>query len=234
MEEEIWLTNVLRVHAVSGGVALVVAPMAMLVTKGGDWHRRWGKLFFYAMAVVTITAIISGVVRPNILMALVAIFSFHMVASGYRALYLKRLHQGQRPTTLDLGLHGSAGLINGGLFLWGVSHLMLGHRDSTSIIFTVFGAIGLFMVWSQMRQFYKANHDKRDWFYAHMTGFLGGYVATVSAFSAVNLDMIKPTWLQWLWPTLVGAPMIALWIRYYRSSFEKGRKLKDMTDIRIR
>jgi hypothetical protein len=32
----------------------------------------------------------------------------------------------------------------------------------------------------------------------------------------------------------VGAPMIALWIRYYRGSFEKGRKLKDMTDIRIR
>ncbi len=234
MDEELFLNGVLRVHAVSGGIALVVAPLAMLVTKGGDWHRRWGKLFFYGMAVVALTAIVAGVLRPNVLMALVAIFSFHMVASGYRALYLKRVHQGQRPGTLDFVLHGTAGLINGGLFLWGIGHLMLGHRDSASIIFTTFGTIGLLMVWGQMRRFYKANHDKRDWFYAHMTGFLGGYVATVSAFSAVNLHMIQPMWLQWLWPTILGAPLIALWVRYYRKSFEDGKRMRSMTDIRIR
>ncbi len=228
------MTGVLRVHAASGGVALVVAPLAMLVRKGGDWHRRWGRIFFYSMAVVCLTAIISGILRPNPLMALVAIFSFHMCASGYRALYLKRVHQGQRPGRVDFLLHGIAGLVNGGLFLWGMGHLMLGHRDSFSLIFTAFGAVGLLMVWGQMRRFYKTNHDKRDWFYAHMAGFLGGYVATVSAFSAVNLHMIKPVWLQWLWPTLVGAPLIALWIRYYRNSFAKGRRMHSMTDIRIR
>jgi uncharacterized membrane protein len=234
MDEESLMTLVLRMHAITGGVSLVVAPLAMVVRKGGDWHRLWGKVFFYGMAVVCITAIIAGSLRPNYLMALVAIFSFHMIASGYRALYLKRLHQGQRPGRLDHLLHGTAGLINAGLFLWGVSHLMLGHRDTASIIFTAFGTIGLLMVWAQLRRFHKANHDKREWFFAHMTGFLGGYIATVSAFSAVNLAMIRPVWLQWLWPTLVGAPLIALWVRYYRTSFEKGRRMHDMTDIRIR
>lgn len=223
----------LRLHAASGFIALLVAPLAMVVRKGGDWHRWWGKAFVYSMAMVTITAIIAGVVRPNPLMALVAIFSFHMVASGYRALYLKRLHQGLRPAKVDYILHGTAGLVNAGLFIWGVSHLALGQRSGFSIIFTVFGAIGLFMVWGQVRRFFRANHDKRDWFYAHMTGMLGGYIATVSAFSAVNLSMIKPMALQWLWPTLVGVPLMILWIRYYKASFAKGNRMHKMTDIRI-
>lgn len=228
------LSTTLRLHAVAGFIALVMAPLAMLVRKGGDWHRRWGKTFFYAMAVVAVTAIVAGILRPNILMGLVALFSFHMVASGYRALYLKRIHQGQRPELTDYVLHGTATLFNGALFLWGVIHLALGHRDSGSIIFTVFGAIGLMMVWGQLRRFFKSNHDKREWFYAHMTGFLGGYIATVSAFSAVNMHMIKPMWLQWLWPTMLGAPLIALWIRYYKQSFAKGKRMHAMTDIRIR
>lgn len=234
MDEDLLLLIDLRLHAASGFVALVVAPLAMVVRKGGDWHRRWGRVFFWAMLLVAVTAIVAGIMRPNVLMALVAIFSFHMVASGYRALYLKRLHQGQRPARMDYLLHGLAGLVNAGLFIWGVSHLALGQRSSASIIFTVFGAIGLFMVWGQVRRFFQSNHDKRDWFYAHMTGMLGGYIATVSAFSAVNLSMIQPMWLQWLWPTLVGVPLLVLWIRSYKARFAKGERMHQVTDIRIR
>lgn len=234
MEEDALLTITLRLHAASGFVALVVAPLAMAVRKGGDWHRRWGRAFFWSMLVVALTAVLAGVLRPNVLMALVAVFSFHMVASGYRALFLKRLHQGQRPGGMDLLLHGTAGMVNAGLFIWGASHLFLGQRTGTAIIFTTFGAIGLLMVWGQVRRFFIAKHDKRDWFYAHMTGMLGGYIATVSAFSAVNLAMIRPMWLQWLWPTAVGVPLLVLWVRWYKARFAAGERMHRITDIRIR
>jgi fluoride ion exporter CrcB/FEX len=223
----------LYLHAFAGTLALVIAPLAMLASKGSDAHRRWGKVFFYAMSVVVVTAIIAGIVRPNILMALVALFSFHMLASGYRALYLKRLHEGQRMQRWDFILQGSAAVINGALFLWGLINLTMGRRDSASIIFFVFGSVGLFMVWRNVHQFYKRSVDKREWLYMHMTGFLGGYIATVSAFSAVNLHMIQPTWLQWLWPTIIGSPLIAYWISYYRKGFAKGKRVSDMVRTRI-
>jgi fluoride ion exporter CrcB/FEX len=223
----------LYLHAFAGTLALVIAPLAMLASKGSDAHRRWGKVFFYAMSVVVVTAIIAGIVRPNILMALVALFSFHMLASGYRALYLKKLHEGQRMQRWDFILQGSAAVINGALFLWGLINLTMGRRDSASIIFFVFGSVGLFMVWRNVHQFYKRSVDKREWLYMHMTGFLGGYIATVSAFSAVNLHMIQPIWLQWLWPTIIGSPLIAYWISYYRKGFAKGKRVSDMVRTRI-
>lgn len=227
------MSTILTIHALAGFFAFVMAPLAMVVRKGGDWHRRWGKAYFYAMAVVVVTAIVAGILRPNWLMTLVAVFSFQLVASGYRALYLKRLHEGQRPGGWDKLIMGAAILVNGGLFLWGLIHLMLGHRTSGPIIFLVFGAIGLLFVWRDYRRFYKTSHDKREWLYAHMVGFIGGYIATVSAFSAVNLGMIKPMWLQWLWPTVIGAPLIALWVGYYRKRFEAGGRSRDLFDVRI-
>jgi uncharacterized membrane protein len=44
------------VHILLGSLALVIAPLAMLTIKGGRWHRRWGKIYFYAMAGVAFTA----------------------------------------------------------------------------------------------------------------------------------------------------------------------------------
>jgi hypothetical protein len=164
----------LFIHAAAGTLALVIAPLAMLASKGSDAHRRWGKVFFYAMSVVVVTAIIAGIVRPNILMALVALFSFHMLASGYRALYLKKLHEGQRMQRWDYILQGSAAVINGALFLWELINLTMGRRDSASIIFFIFGSVGLFMVWRNVHQFFKRSVDKREWLYNAHDGFPGG------------------------------------------------------------
>lgn len=231
----IWI---LRLHAVTGVVALFVAPLAMAVHKGGTWHRRWGKVFFYAMIVVCLTAVIMAVLHPqNFWLALIAVFSFHMVASGYRSLYLKKLHEGLKPAAADLWLHGIAGVFNGGLLIWGLSHLFMKTHDVRSILYTVFGAIGMFMVVLNVTRFYKRKHDKREWFFGHITGMLGGYIATVSAFSAVNFGAWfpwMPSWLVWLWPTLIGAPLIALWSGYYRKKFAQGRRVREFAQVKIR
>ena len=233
--DEYVIPLILRLHVLSGMIALAVAPLAMVVHKGGNWHRRWGKVFFYSMMGVCATAIFLAIVHPqNFWLALVAVFSFHMVASGYRSLHLKKLHEGLKPATTDLWLHGLAGAVNGGLLIWGLSHLLMGQKDTKAILFSVFGLIGTGMVLLNLQRFYKRKHDKREWFFAHITGMLGGYIATVSAFSAVNLTMIKPVWLQWLWPTLIGAPLIAILSAYYRKRFAKGTRVRDIADVRIR
>ena len=40
-------------HIAFGAVALVIAPLAMVTAKGGLWHRRWGKTYFWAMVGVS-------------------------------------------------------------------------------------------------------------------------------------------------------------------------------------
>ncbi len=225
---------VLTLHIIAGGVALVVAPLALMVRKGGDWHRRWGRIFFWCMAVVCFTSVVMGIIHPeSFWLALVGIFSFHLVASGYRSLYHKRIYQGQRPTWVDNLLQVAAGVVNGGLMIWGIAHIALGDRGTKAMLFLLFGTIGMLFVINGVRKFFIQQPDKRAWLYGHISGFLGGYIAAVSAFSAVNLDMIKPVWLQWTWPTLLGTPLIIATIRYYRMRFTQGKRMRDMADIRI-
>jgi len=232
--EELFVSLVRYLHIATAAMALIIAPFAMIATKGGDYHRLWGKIYFYAMAVVALTALVLAVYGLNLFLGVLALFSFHLVASGYRALYHKRVHEGQKPQQADLLLQGGAGVVNGGLFIWGVVHLLLGHRGAMPMLFIVFGAIGGFMVWRNVQRFYKRSIDKHEWLFAHMSGFLGGYIATLSAFSVTNMDFIRPPWLQWLWPTFVGVPLIILWTRYYKQRLTKGRRARNIMDIRIK
>ena len=99
----------------------------------------------------------------------------------------------------------------------------------------VFGSIGSLFVFFNIRKFFKRRLHKQDWWFSHMAGMLGGYVATLSAFSAVNFTFIPDNlvWFRWLWPTMVGVPIIVLWSRYYRKKFEGGKSPKRFAKIRI-
>lgn len=233
--EDTIVQALMALHVTCGTLALLVAPLAMIAHKGGNWHRRWGKVFFYGMVGICSTAIILGILKPDrFWLALVAVFSFHLVASGYRSLYLKKLHRGLRPARVDLALHGIAALVNGGLLVWGLAHLLLGSFNTQAVLFTVFGLIGTLMVANGLLKFYRRRHDKREWLYGHIGGFLGGYIATVSAFSAVNLTMIEPVWLQWLWPTLIGVPLIFAWTWRLKRRFARGVRLRNFAEVRIK
>src|SRR5437867_5998098 len=79
------MTTLRYVHIAAGMLALFVAPGAMITVKGGRAHRRWGKIYFWAMATVALTAVLLAVWRPNYFLLMVAMFSFYLAFSGYRA-----------------------------------------------------------------------------------------------------------------------------------------------------
>ncbi len=217
------LIVVLRwIHIAAGFVALFVAPGAMLTVKGGQAHRRWGKVYFWAMAVVASTAAVLSLYRPIFFLLLVAVFSFYLALAGYRAVSRQRSAQGQQASAIDwaaalVTLTASAGLIVLGILRPTPTWQRLG------IVAIVFGLIGCILAGRNVWRFLRPPADPNRWWFDHMTGMLGSYIATVSAFSVVNFTSL-PTAVRWLWPTAVGVPIVVVWIAYYRRRFGRARR----------
>ena len=214
------ITTLRWIHIAAGTLALVLAPLAMLTVKGGRAHRRWGKIYFWSMAVVAATAVVIALWRPKIFLALLAVFSFYMAFSGYRTLSRKRPAQGEGPTALDwtaavLTFTVSAAMAVLGLIRPGEAWLRLG------IVPVVFGILGMILAGLDIGKFVRPPADRSAWWFAHMGGMLGSYIATVSAFSVVNFTFLPPA-VRWLWPTVIGTPLIVVWITYYKIRFRRA------------
>jgi hypothetical protein len=214
MDDIFQLTRI--IHIFSGGFGLFVAPGAMLTRKGGLWHRRWGKAYFWSMVVVVLTAVLLALVRFNLFLLLIAVFSFYLAFSGYRVLYRKTPQQragiGDWAASV-LMLTGGVGLIGYGIYI-----LLVLQIASFGIVAIVFGGLGLATAISDIYSFLRPPADKRAWWFSHMSSMLAAYIATVSAFSVVNFHFL-PSVVRWLWPTVVGTIGISIWTRYYREKF---------------
>jgi hypothetical protein len=216
---EALMATLLWAHVAAGTLALGLAPAAMLTAKGGPAHRRWGKIYFWAMAVVAATALALSLWRPQLFLTLLAIFSFYMAFTGYRALFRKRPTEGQGPTAVDWAaalstLAASAVMAGLGLVRPSPSWERMG------IVPVVFGALGVVLAGLDLARFGRPSPDRHRWWFDHMRGMLGSYIATVSAFSVVNFTFLPPT-VRWLWPTVIGIPLVTLWITMYTVRFRR-------------
>jgi uncharacterized membrane protein len=198
-------TVTLWLHVAAGVVALGAGSVALVTTKGGRRHRRAGRVFVYAMAVVVGTVPVLLAADPTqfrVFLTLVAVFSGYLAFSGYRVLGRKRPADGpERVDWAAAGVTVVACLALGG---WGVVMLAGGHGFGTVLV--VFGALGLGFAGLDVRAF-RAAHGG-SWQVAHLQRMLGAFVATVSAVSAVNLTQLMG-FVAWLWPTVAFVPLIA-------------------------
>jgi hypothetical protein len=209
-------------HILAGFTAFFIAPVPLLTSKGGKTHRRWGQIYFWAMAVMAATAMVLALWRPILFLAFIAVFSFYFAFRGYRVLSRKSPLQGQGPGAIDwvaavLALLGSVALIVLGMVRPGPVWVRL------SVVAIVFGVIGVALSASDIRQFIHPPADKNFWWYAHMAGMIGSYIAAVTAFSVVNFHFL-PTTVRWLWPSAIGVPGIFIWVGYYRRRFGRTGK----------
>src|SRR5580698_11530883 len=99
MRDPLWMHAFLAVHIAAGSGAFVLAPLALVTAKGGKAHRLWGKIYFWCMTVVAVTALVMAVYLPILFLALVAIFSFYAAFVGYRVLSQKAAYKGENVVT---------------------------------------------------------------------------------------------------------------------------------------
>ena len=219
----LYLRVFLALHVAAGVIAFVCAPVALLTAKGGRAHRRWGKIYFWAMAGVAATALVLAIMLPILFLALVAVFSFYAAFAGYRVLSLKNLSRGGRAHTADwiaalVTFTSSAALAGIGAFGPGMM------RGMSPVVPIIFGCIGMALGGRSILLFARPPAEKQFWWYEHMQGMLASYIAACSAFSVVNLGRwFGNAWWVWLWPTIIGVPGIIIWVRYYRIKFAPKR-----------
>ncbi len=207
--------GVLWLHIAAGFLALFGGAGALLTRKGGTKHRRAGRVYVGSMTFVSASALVLFALDPTPtrqFLALVAVFSFYFVLSGYRVLSRKR--PADRPGTLDWIAAGLMALSGVGLVAFGANLLLTG--DSFGTVMAVFGAIALGFGANDLRTFRTPPSDRRAWFFEHLTRMGAGYIATVTAFSSVNVLFLPPV-VRWLLPTALGTPAIALAVRKYQS-----------------
>lgn len=197
----------LAVHIGAGFIALLAGAVALVSQKGGRPHVTAGKVYVAAMAVVVVTVLPLFVVEPGSFfrrfLLLVAVFSGYFVFSGYRV--LDRKGATADGDSVD---HFAAGLVSVaclGLGAWGALTVLGG--DTFGVVMAVFGVLGLSFGVADLRAF-RTGTGGGSWLSSHVARMLGGYIATVTAVSAVNLAGVVPAVVSWLWPTAVGVPLI--------------------------
>lgn len=221
----------LYTHIMAGVVSLVVAPIAMVVHKGGKAHRRWGKLFFWAMTWVFASAVVLSVFKWIPFLLMIAVFSYYSVFMAYRSLYQKQLHRGKGIRWYDWTALIVAGVFNLFFVGWGIYLAATGQEGFFAYLAIGFGAGGCVLAYRQLVTFVKPP-DQYHWFYNHIGNMIAGYIASVTAFST-QVMYFMPGFLQWLWPSLVGVPLIIYWIRSYRRKLEQGARITDLVELNV-
>lgn len=202
------------IHIITGVFALLSGPVAMFNQDGGKLHRQSGKIYLWSMVVIFTTSIILSLYRGNLFLFLIGIFSMYLVITGYRSLALKMLHRGQKAGTTDWIILVISGIAGIALCLFG-AYLWANRGNNFGLVPIVFGAIMLSGVRQDYRRFTVPPTEKNHWLLKHITGMMGGYIATITAFCVNNIHT-DPGFISWLLPTVIIAPFIMITTRKFR------------------
>ena len=219
----------LALHIAGGTLALIVVPVVMAVYKGGRIHRRLGLVYVYSMFVVGATALIVGPFFKDYFLLLIAVFSSYLTFSGWRV--LARKNPARQPAQLPdwaaaiVAVGAGAGMIAIGI----------GERAQLGTFSTVLWVLGSICIAAGARsiyQFFRPPASRVAWLFTHFGSMLAAYIATVSAFSAVNFTFMNPIWLRWLWPTVVGSLVITFYVARYQTKLAHGTRLQQLVTVR--
>lgn len=215
------LTVMLIVHIICGFMALITGFISMLNRKGGQQHRLTGQLFFAGMTGVFISATFIAVAKSLAFLFMVGFFSYYLACSGYRILYLKKLHLGQRAKVLDWAI-SSVGVLAGlGLILFSATWFR--ERGAWGAVPFTFGTFCLINGIMDIKNFFIPPTNKQYWLFTHGLRMGGAFGSTLTAFTVVNVSIGNLTWLLWILP----GSLVGLWIsRILKSYRPKSAALK--------
>ena len=201
----------------SGILAIVANP------KGNKLHRISGQIFFWCMVVIFVTSIIMTIfIKFNFFLLGIAILSFFMSFTGYRALKRKKPNEVELVDHLVayIGLASGVAMITYGI----VTFLQNTDNYSSLILSGVFGMLLASNAYKDIKHFKKTEYSKMWWWFHHMNFMMTSFIAAVTAFLVNNIykvvDLGSLNFIFWLLPTIVLVPLIIRWKKHYKKKFK--------------
>ena len=154
------------------------------------------------MAFTAASALFLALATRNVLLLVIAVFGFFLVFTGWRALRLKRLHEGGH------GARWFDWLVATCTLAFSAALFVTGWDAGWDVTELFFGAGGSVLAVREMVQLTGRGVRPGDWLVRHMVGMSAAYITTVSAFAVVTLTFL-PRPVAFIGPTLIGTPLIS-------------------------
>lgn len=199
-------TTLLITHIISGFIALVSALFTIL-SKALNWshkiHQVSGKTYCLCMLLIFITACTMSILKPNLFLLLIALFSFNFVLSGWRFAKNKTgvAH------TFDWLRIALVSII--ALCMIGIGATSL-QTNNNAVILIIFGLLCLFFCFADYRVYKQGLATGKQRIVRHLSSMLGGTISTVTAVVVVNFQT-EPAFIGWLLPSAILVPVIIFW-----------------------
>jgi uncharacterized membrane protein len=204
------ITSIRVAHILSGIGCLAFGLGAMLTTKGGKRHRLFGKIYFWCMLVIFVTAIPITLYKDNIFFFFIGFLSFYPAMAGYRVLFQKKLNQGQKPMWYDYLIIVITMIVM--LVGFYVAFQNLSSNLSIGIILMALCTTGILSVLRNITRYRKQPVHKGFWLLVHIGEMSGSYIAACTAF-LVNNSKYFPginEIVLWLSPAIIGGILIRI------------------------
>ena len=198
------IKTLLVIHIFAGVIALLSAALALSTEKGKKFHVLSGKSYFWAMVLIFLTAIPMSILKSNVFLFLIAIFSFYLAFSG------KRFARNRKGIPARLDLIAVNFMFLSGAGMWILAIIFFINNNSQFITLIVFGFLALFLGYGDFQTFKNQTATGKERIAKHLTNMMGGTIAVVTAVLVVN-PPADPEWVWWILPTVLITPVIFWW-----------------------
>lgn len=205
--------NVLLVIHILAGLAAVlslfVAVFTKLIQNRHNLHLISGKIFSIGMTTVFVTTILLTMIKPNLFLLVIGIFSFYMTFHGWRVAVNRKGIAG------FWDKRGAEIMLLTSLVMGVVGGYQLFEQQDSGLILLVFGSIGGYLALQNLHDFRAGRLRGKERISSHIGSMMGAGIAAITAALVTNVQT-DPVWMAWIAPTLVITPFIFLAIRRHR------------------
>jgi len=208
---------ILIIHIIAGFAALFSSGVAVFTKLVRDNHRVHtisGNVFCCSMTAVFLTAVPLTIIRPNLFLFVIAVFSFYLTFNGWR-MALNRSGYARLPDRIGAWI-----MIATAVAMVAVGGYYQFQGNGFGIVLLVFGFIGGLLAFENLRRFARGKIKGKERISSHQGSMIGATIAAITAFLVTNITT-DPVWIAWIAPTVLLTPLI---IYNNRRLFNKKKK----------
>lgn len=238
----------LYLHVIVGAFALLLFWVPIFTRKGNRDHKRFGRLFSYAMYTIAFSGLVMS--SLDLLFPLVThashlslegldaeraqaeirtfgLFLFSLsvlVLASTRHGWLTILYRENR----DPLRHPLHIVLNGALIAVGAVLISTGFKQE-SALFIIFGVLQTVSGLSNLRYIFRKELRPKEWWIQHLSGLIGSGIGAYTAFAVFGgrrffeeiftSNFESLSVFLWIAPGVVGGIAISLLSRHYRNKF---------------